>query len=70
MVKERFLKGPQVAEWLGVAKSTIAKWVHYGFIPHVKIGRSVRFRTEDIEKWVIEKTRKGRLTLAPEILWE
>jgi len=64
---ERLLNSGQVAQWLNLAESTIRKWVHYGFIPCVKVGGSVRFRTEDIEKWLQERARKGRLTLAPEI---
>jgi excisionase family DNA binding protein len=67
---EQLFDTPQVAEWLNLAESTIRKWVHYGFIPHVKLGRSVRFRREDIEKWLQEKTEKGRATLAPEIQWQ
>jgi excisionase family DNA binding protein len=41
--RKELLNTPQVAEWLNVKESTIRKWVHYGFIPHVKIGRCVRF---------------------------
>jgi excisionase family DNA binding protein len=57
----------QVAEWLQVAESTIRKWVHYRFIPYVKLGRCVRFRGEEIEKWLDERAEAGRATLVPEI---
>ncbi len=67
---ERLLNVPQVAQWLTVAESTIRKWVHYGFIPHVRLGSAVRFRKEDIEKWLQERTEKGRGTLTPEIQWQ
>ena len=67
---DKLLTTAQVAEWLNVSESTIRKWVHYGFIPYVKIGRCVRFIREDIEKWLQERTEKGRNTLAPEIQWQ
>lgn len=43
------MKTAQVAELLNVAEPTIRRWVHYGFIPHVKLGRAVRFREKDID---------------------
>jgi excisionase family DNA binding protein len=69
--KERkdLLNTAQVAEWLNVKESTVRKWTHYGFIPHVKLGRCVRFMESEIEKWLRERAEKGRTTLAPEIQW-
>ena len=67
---ERLLDTAAIAEQLGMSVSTIRKWVHYGFIPHVKLGRAVRFREKDIEKWIEERTEKGRASLAPEIQWQ
>lgn len=60
----------EIAEKLGMSVSTIRKWVHYGFIPHVKLGRALRFREKDIEPWIEERAEKGRATLAPEIQWQ
>jgi excisionase family DNA binding protein len=68
--QQQLMKAAQVAELLNVAESTIRKWVHYGFIPHVKLGRAVRFREKDIETWITERTEKGRASLAPEIQWK
>jgi excisionase family DNA binding protein len=70
MEEKELLTTTEVAKWLKVAESTIRKWVHYGFIPHVKLGRCVRFIREDVEKWLQEQTEKGRSTLAPEIQWQ
>jgi len=67
---ERLLDTAQIAEQLNMSVSTIRKWVHYGFIPHVKLGRAVRFREKDIETWIEERTEKGRALLAPEIQWQ
>jgi excisionase family DNA binding protein len=70
MERKELLDVKQVAEWLHVKQSTIRKWVHYGFIPHVKISRCVRFQESEIERWVQERTEKGRSSLVPEIQWQ
>jgi excisionase family DNA binding protein len=67
---ERLLDTAEIAEQLNMSVSTIRKWVHYGFIPHVKLGRAVRFREKDVEAWIEERTEKGRASLAPEIQWQ
>lgn len=67
---EKLMNTAEVAEWLNMAPGTIRKWVHFGFIPHVKLGRAVRFSRKDIEQWLQERTEKGRATLAPEIQWK
>ena len=67
---ERMLNSAEIADVLGMSVSTIRKWVHYGYIPHVKLGRAVRFREKDVEAWIEERAEKGRATLAPEIQWQ
>jgi excisionase family DNA binding protein len=67
---EPLLDTAAIADKLGMSVSTIRKWVHFGFIPHVKLGRAVRFREKDVEAWIEERTEKGRPTLAPEIQWQ
>ncbi|MFC1833192.1 helix-turn-helix domain-containing protein [Thermodesulfobacteriota bacterium] len=64
------LNSAEIADTLGMSVSTIRKWVHYGFIPHVKLGRAVRFREKDVEAWIEERAERGRATLAPEIQWQ
>jgi excisionase family DNA binding protein len=67
---DRLLDTAEIADLLNMSPSTIRKWVHYGFIPHVKLGRAVRFKERDIEEWIQERTERGRTTLAPEIQWQ
>jgi excisionase family DNA binding protein len=69
-IVERMLNSAEIADMLGMSVSTIRKWVHYGFIPHVKLGRAVRFREKDVEAWIEERAETGRATLAPEIQWQ
>ena len=44
----------EVSEMLGVSVSTLYKWVSEKKIPCYKVGRLVKFRQSDIEKWLGE----------------
>ena len=44
---EKLLTIKQVSEVLQVSPSLIYKWVHYGFVPHLKLGSLIRFRESD-----------------------
>ncbi len=70
MGRKELLNTAQLAEWVNVKESTIRKWTHYGFIPHVKIGRCVRFMESEIEKWLQERSEKGRSSMTPDINWQ
>jgi excisionase family DNA binding protein len=50
----------QIAEILSVKPATIYQWTHSQYIPHIKLGKFVRFREADIEKWLEKKACKGR----------
>ncbi len=56
----RLLNVQEIADLLGVKKSTIYQWTHQGFIPHVKVGKLVRFKPDAVMKWVNEKETGGR----------
>jgi len=59
---EKLLTPQEIADILGVQPSTIYQWTHQGYIPHVKIGKFVRFKEKDVERWVEKKTSNGRVT--------
>jgi excisionase family DNA binding protein len=42
----------RLATYLSVPKGTVRYWVYERSIPYVKAGRHVRFRHEDIERWL------------------
>mgnify|MGYP006300123743 CR=1 FL=1 len=58
----RLLTPEEIAEYLGVKKSTIYQWTHTGFIPHVKLSRFVRFDLQQIDKWIKDRSVQGRTT--------
>ncbi len=64
---EKLLTIDELAEVLTVKKSTIYQWVHLGLIPHIKVGRLLRFKEGGIKKWLaskqVEPSRRFRAIL-------
>lgn len=51
----QFLKVPEIAEELRIARSRAYELVANGTIPAVKIGRSVRVSRKELERWLEEQ---------------
>jgi excisionase family DNA binding protein len=49
----------EVSEILQVKKSTLYSWVHQGKLRHVKVSRLLRFRQEDIDRWIEDRVKKS-----------
>jgi len=49
---DKLLTIDDLARILNVKKSTIYQWVHMRLIPYIKVGRFVRFREKDIQRWL------------------
>ncbi len=62
---EELLTVEQMADLLQVKKSTLYSWTHLGWIPHVKVGRLVRFRREAVEAWLKSREVNGRASQVP-----
>jgi excisionase family DNA binding protein len=52
------LQAEDIAAMLGVGKDWIYAEVRAGRIPHLRLGRHVRFRAEAIEAWLSELERE------------
>jgi excisionase family DNA binding protein len=53
---ERLLTINEVSDWLRIKVPTLRKRVSHDRIPYTRIGRSIRFRREDIEAWLRENS--------------
>lgn len=51
----------QVADLLGVCTRTIRRWEQVGRLPCVKIGRSIRYRSQDVKNLITKMNYKKRL---------
>lgn len=54
------LTADDVAGRLGVPKSWVYAQVRAGGVPHVRLGRYVRFRPEAIDEWLAAIEREAR----------
>ena len=53
----RLLKPSEASDYLGVAEATLATWrcTQRYALPYVKIGKSVMYRIEDLEQFVLDR---------------
>jgi excisionase family DNA binding protein len=56
---DQLLTAAEVAELLGVPVRWVRDAARNGLVPHVRLGRYVRFRREAVEAWVTEQERGG-----------
>jgi excisionase family DNA binding protein len=55
----KLLNAQDVAAALNMGLSTVYMLVERGELPSIRIGRSVRIRPEDLEKFIESKTQRG-----------
>lgn len=51
----------QLAQALQVNRGTLRNWVSEGYVPHIKMRRSVRFDPGQIDLWLRKQGKEGRL---------
>lgn len=49
-----------LSKLLSVKPMTIYSWIHEGIIPHIKLGRLVRFDEKEVRVWLDKKKISGR----------
>jgi len=67
---DKLLTPKQLKELLQVDLSTVYLWTHTEFIPHYKLGKSIRFREQDVFEWLEKRRQKGRTALKYDALVE
>ena len=56
------MSAKQVGELIEVKPSTIYQWVHVGLIPYVKLGKCVRFKKDELFRWIDKNHRRERVS--------
>jgi excisionase family DNA binding protein len=59
-VSERLLDAKAIAERLGVPENWVRESARSGAIPHVRLGRYVRFDLDNVDSWLEKCKRPGR----------
>jgi excisionase family DNA binding protein len=52
-----YLTKDQIAQVLGVTRRTVENWMNQRLLPHLKLGRTVRFDLEDVRRHLNEHCR-------------
>jgi excisionase family DNA binding protein len=55
--RSRLLEAEEVARYLGMRTDWVYREVRAGRLPHIRLGRAVRFRRESIEAWLESRER-------------
>ena len=58
----------QAAQYLGVTRSTLRRWVQCHGLPAARVGRVVRFRRVAIDRWLA--MREGPAEDPDQVLWD
>lgn len=53
MGNNRWLSTDEIAEYLGVKRDTIYKWIDRHDLPAHKVGRLWKFRQDEIDTWIV-----------------
>ena len=56
--QDEFLNIEELSQFLGVPKSWIYERTRRGEIPHTKLGKYLRFNTQEIREW-LKKYQRG-----------
>jgi len=59
LLAEPLLDANEAARLLQVPRSTLYELVRSRGLPHVRIGRALRFTREDLGQWIAKNTYKG-----------
>ena len=54
--KPLLLRGPEVAELLGISRALAYRWVQTGVLPTVRVSRSVRVPHDGLLHWIERNT--------------
>ena len=67
-MSDRLLDAKEVAVLLGVPESWVRESARSGAIPHVRLGRYVRFDLIDVEVWIASCKHPGRATALRQVI--
>lgn len=57
--KGEVMDADEASTWLKIPKSTLYKLCSDGALPAAKVGRHWRFHRDTLERWLLDKTRRG-----------
>ena len=52
MTENRWLSVDEIADYLGVAKQSIYRWIDYKYLPAHRVGKLWKFKRSEVDAWV------------------
>lgn len=52
MLEDRWLSVEEIAEYLGIKRDTVYKWINRKNMPAHKVGRLWKFRKDEVDEWI------------------
>ncbi len=52
-VADRWLSVQEIAQYLGISKETVYRWLEKGKIPAHRVGKLWKFKTKEVDEWVM-----------------
>ncbi len=62
MTEDRWLSVEEIADYLGVKRDTVYKWIERKKMPAHKVGSLWKFKREEIDAWVRSGEARDRRT--------
>jgi excisionase family DNA binding protein len=59
-----WMKPTEAAAYLGIALGTLRNFTSARYVPHVRRGRIVRYRRDELDRWLSQDVCPGRKTFA------
>lgn len=57
---DRWLSVDEIADYLGVKRDTIYKWIGEKSLPAHRLGRLWKFKKEEVDEWVLKGSAAER----------
>jgi excisionase family DNA binding protein len=61
MIEDRWLSVEEIADYLGIKRDTVYKWIERKEMPAHKIGSLWKFRRSEVDAWVLS----GKASVQP-----
>jgi excisionase family DNA binding protein len=56
--QKQIMNSEEAAAFLGISINTLYEWIAQRKIPHIKVGRLLKFKRGDLEKWLEKRMQK------------
>ncbi len=58
---ERWVSSKEIAQYIGINKDTLQRWITSGKIPCHRVGRLWKFKISEIDEWIKSASTSNKL---------